>query len=113
MTFLLTSQINSKDMELSPQQQKVVDFLADGEWHCMADGFFMKDDRKRISELNALKFEIIGIKCDKRCGINHSSRVQMRRLVERPDGITVHKKEQHVEFITLPDGTRGVRLTYA
>ena len=99
-------------MELSPQQQKVVDFLADGEWHCMADDFFMKDDRKRISELNALKFEIKGTKCDKRCGINHSSRVQMRKLISRPDGIEIKPKQQVVEFV-MRDGVRVAKISYA
>lgn len=72
-------------MNLTPQQQRVVDFLADGHWHCMANDFFMKDDRKRISELNHKGFKIIGDPCDRACGKNHSSRVYMRKLVEWPD----------------------------
>ena len=71
-------------MRLSPNQRKIVDYLADGEWRCFATpDFFMKDDRKRISELNAMGFVIEGMKCDGRCGIKHKSNVLMRRLVER------------------------------
>lgn len=65
---------------LTPQQQKIFDYLADGEWHCMASDFYMKDDRKRISELNSLGYTIDGMKCDGRCGKTHSSRVYMRRM---------------------------------
>ena len=46
----------------------------------------MKDDRKRISELNEIGFEIIGFKCDRRCGVKHSSRVLMRKLKHSPEG---------------------------
>ncbi len=70
---------------LSPSQQKIVDYLADGAWHCMANAtFFMKDDRTRISELNRLGYEIIGSKCDQRCKVAHSSAIVMRKLVTRP-----------------------------
>lgn len=67
-------------MNLTPQQQKVVNYLQDGKWHCMANDFFIKDDRKRISELNRMGFNIIGFKCDRTCGIKHSSRVLMRKM---------------------------------
>lgn len=43
-------------------------------------GFYMKDDRKRISELNRMGYVITGRPCDGRCGINHSSRLFMRRM---------------------------------
>lgn len=90
--------------KLSPQQQKIVDYLADGEWRCFATpDFFIKDDRKRISELNAMGYVIEGMKCDGRCDVKHSSNVFMRRLVERP-----RKKVQHVA--QQPDGS--VRVTY-
>ena len=75
-------------MKLTPSQQKVFDHLKDGRWHCMADSrFFMKDDRKRISELNEMGFNIIGFKCDKRCGVKHSSRILMRKMKGVPEGI--------------------------
>lgn len=66
---------------MTPQQQLIYDYLEDGEWHCMTHpGFFMKDDRKRISELNQMGILIEGMPCDGRCGIKHTSKVLMRRL---------------------------------
>lgn len=76
-------------MQLTPQQQKIIDHLSDGKFHCMASGFFMKDDRKRISELNDIGFEIVGFKCDRRCGVKHSSRILMRKLKSVPEGFVV------------------------
>ena len=96
-------------MNLTPQQQKIVDYLADGTWKCMADEFFMKDDRTRISELNRMGFEIVGIKCDKSCGKKHSSRVLMRKMLKRGDGIPMKPKVQQV--IQLPNG--HVQVSYA
>lgn len=70
---------------LTPQQRLIVNYLEDMEWHCMASAeFFMKDDRKRISELNQRGYEIEGTKCDGRCGVKHSARVFMRRIVRVP-----------------------------
>ena len=72
-------------MKLSPSQQKIIDYLENGDWHCMANAnFFMKDDRKRISELNQKGYKIIGMPCDRRCGVSHASNVLMRQLIERP-----------------------------
>jgi hypothetical protein len=72
-------------MKLSPQKQKIIDYLKGGEWKCMASaGFFIKDDRKRISELKEAGYEIDGKPCDKRCGTNHSSGIFMRKLVNSP-----------------------------
>lgn len=53
----------------------------------------MKDDRKRISELNGMGYEIIGIKCDNHCGVGHSSRVLMRKMKATPKGTTEKPKE--------------------
>jgi hypothetical protein len=91
---------------LTPQQQKIIDFLADGRWHCMADTFFMKDDRKRISELNKLGYEIIGMKCDRSCGKKHSSRVYMRKLKGSP---TVEVKPKPTFYVRHP--RTGERIT--
>lgn len=75
-------------MKLTPQQKQIFNLLADAEWHCLnTPSFFMKDDRKRISELNVIGkaegFEIIGEKCNGKCGVNHTSPVKMRKLVKR------------------------------
>lgn len=62
------------------QHQQILNYLADGDWHCMANAnFYMKDDRKRISELNRSGYQILGKPCDGRCGVKHSSRVFMRK----------------------------------
>jgi hypothetical protein len=74
-------------MKLSPQKEIIVKALRDMKFHCGSewlDG--MKDDRKRIGELNSgyMKekgFKIIGEPCDGRCGKNHSSGLYMRRAV--------------------------------
>ncbi len=91
-------------MKLSPSQQKIVDYLAGGEWKCMATPtLFIKDDRKRISELNAKGLLIEGKKCDGRCGINHSGHIFMRRLAVAP-------KKQEVEFVLNNEGVTIARL---
>lgn len=62
--------------------EQILDYLKDGEWHCMATAtFFIKDDRKRISELNKQGFVIEGVPCDGNCGVKHSSNIFMRKLV--------------------------------
>ena len=72
-------------MHLSPSQTKIIDYLNDGEWKCMANAtFFMKDDRKRISELREKGYVIDSRECDGRCGIQHNARLFMRRLVDAP-----------------------------
>ena len=57
--------------------------LNDGQWHCPTNELYMKDDRKRLSELNQIGFQIIGEKCN--LGHNHNSRVLMRKLVKQVD----------------------------
>lgn len=85
-------------MKLSRQKQQIIDYLADGEWKCFATpNFFIKDDRKRISELNEMGYEIDGKPCDKRCNIKHSSGVFMRKLVSTPT-----KTIERVDYDTLP-----------
>lgn len=73
---------------LTPQQKLIVNYLADGDWHCMANAnFYMKDDRTRISELQKKGYVIEGEPCRPditRCGKNHSSKVYMRRIVAVP-----------------------------
>jgi len=61
--------------------KRIFEWLADGEWHCGTELSYMKDDRKRISELRQKGYLIEGIPCDGRCGVRHHSRLYMRRLV--------------------------------
>lgn len=63
------------------QQQQILNYLGNGNWRCMANpDFFMKDDRKIISVLKRKGFDIQSRPCDGRCGVNHKSRLLMRRL---------------------------------
>lgn len=74
-------------MKLSPQKELIVSKLRDLEWHCQTEWLgLIKDDRKRISELNQTYmrekgYEIIGQRCDGRCGKKHSSTLFMRKAV--------------------------------
>ena len=105
-TFRYEKQNEPKGMKISwsPDQQKIINVLKDFRWHCLdSKNFYMKDNRTRISEINAKLFDyelqtgqgwkIISFKCDKRCGTNHSSRIQMRRLMRKSD-IQIAPKEE-------------------
>lgn len=71
-------------MALSPQKERILEVLRDKQWHCSSEWPYIKDDRKRISELNEgymreKGYEIVGKPCDGRCGKTHPSRLFMRR----------------------------------
>ena len=92
----------------SPQKQKILEVLRDKDWHCSSEFGYIKDDRKRISELNeeymkSKGWEIVGQTCDGRCGKTHSSGLFMRkavRVVESPQELA----ERSVRwFNSLPD----------
>ena len=73
-------------MKLTPQQQQIVDMLADGRKHCPTVELFMKDDRKRISELRYLGFrfnEGAGFCEDVTHG--HRTKVKVRQLLSWPE----------------------------
>ena len=59
---------------------KILNLLSDGEYHCGLEinRLKIKDDRKRISELNKSGYLILGEVCDIH---PHDSRLFMRRLV--------------------------------
>ncbi len=87
-------------MKLSPAQQKVIDYLSDGEWHCMASrDWYMKDDRSRIAELNGKGYVIDAMPCDRSCGVNHSSRIVMRRLVATPPLNEYQKYHEQIQAL--------------
>lgn len=66
-------------------REKIIDYLKDGDWHCFATpGFFMKDDRTRISELRRMGYTFDERGCDGRCNVSHNSKLLMRRLVSAP-----------------------------
>ena len=67
--------------------QRIKNWLVDGEWHCSTELDFMRDARKRISELNDPIEIIAGIPCDGRCGQVHKSKnLKMRRLIQPLNG---------------------------
>ena len=91
-------------MKLSPQKKKLIDLYQDGEWHCSTaiTPLFIRDYRKRLSELNREGYTFESMKCDGRCSVNHASNVHMYRLSEKP------KQHEFVQVV-LEDGTRAVR----
>src|SRR3990167_3218990 len=61
---------------------RILDWLSDGAWKCSTEMDFMRDARKKISELVKSGYNIEGIPCDGRCGTIHKSKnLKMRRLV--------------------------------
>lgn len=62
---------------------KIINLLEDKKWHCGTEitKLFIKDDRKRISELNHSGYLIVGEPCDLHV---HSSRIFMRKLFRKP-----------------------------
>ena len=70
---------------MTPQQKQIIDYLDDGEWRCFASsGFFMKDDRTRISELRRMGYAFESKPCNGRCGVRHNARLFMRRIIQKP-----------------------------
>ena len=75
--------------KLSPQKELILSKLRDGRFHCQTEWLDrIKDDRKRISELNQTYmlergYIIVGRKCDGRCGKTHTSGLYMRMARKR------------------------------
>lgn len=67
-------------MKLTPQHIKILDLHADNEWHCSTEIEFIRDQRKRISELNAGGYTFEAMKCN--LGHNHNANLLMRRLMK-------------------------------
>jgi hypothetical protein len=84
-------------MKLSPNQTLIINYLADGAWHCMAAAdFYMKDDRTRISELRRLGYAFEEKVCDGRCGKKHNARLYMRKLTTRGGVEVAHEPHKLV-----------------
>jgi len=92
-------------MKLSPQKRVIFDLHSDYEWHCSTAIEFIRDQRKRISEMIADGYLFESEPCDRRCGINHHARLLMRRLVSAPNTPPTKK----VIIIDLPNGERVAR----
>lgn len=92
-------------MNLTPQHKKILEIHSNREWHCSTEIEYIRDQRKRISELNAGGYTFDSRPCDRRCGRIHSSRLYMRRLTDAP--IKYETRYVEVEI----DGERFMRMT--
>src|SRR3990167_6745523 len=73
--------------QMTPQQNQILNMHADSQWHCPTKELYMKDDRKRYSELRRKGYKFESRACE--LGHNHNSRVFMRKLIEEP-GLETH-----------------------
>jgi len=65
--------------------QRILEWLKNGDWRCSTELDFMRDARKRISELIKSGVKIDGIPCDGRCGKIHKNKnLKMRKLLSSP-----------------------------
>lgn len=103
-------------MKLSRQQELIVKTLRDRQWHCGSEWLGeMKDDRKRISELNdgymrEKGWVIIGERCGGKCGRRHSSGLFRRKAVPAQDTMLVVNADKLKWFDGLPN-KRGDIIT--
>lgn len=77
-------------MKLTPQHNQILKMLEDGLYHCPTVELYMKDDRKRISELIKGGYNILGDKLCDNPNHGHISRIKLRRLA--PSFIQVIKQ---------------------
>ena len=92
--------------KLSPQKRKLLDLFSDRAWHCSNEivPLFIRDYRKRISEMLREGFMIESQVCNGSCGTSHNAGIHMYRLADTP-------KRPVYEF-ELVNGVRVPRLTY-
>lgn len=74
------------------QLTQIIELLSDGRYHCPTNELFMKDDRRRFSDLREKGFEFHSPKCD--LGHNHNSGVVMRKITKWPE----EKKEEGIDW---------------
>lgn len=77
-------------MKLTPQHNLILNMLSDGQYHCPTAELFMKDDRKRISELNQGGYVILGDKTCDNPNHHHISKVKLRKLISRGGEVVTH-----------------------
>jgi hypothetical protein len=77
---------------MTPQQQKIIELHKDRMWHCSTEIEYIRDARKRISELNIAEREKTGHDLFEKaiCTLhsNHSSQLLMRRITKVPEEST-------------------------
>lgn len=71
-------------MKLSPQKKYLIDLYKDGGWKFSTAIQFVRDFRKRFSELRTQGYDIQSMVCDKRCGVNHTANIHMYRIADVP-----------------------------
>ena len=71
-------------MERKTHHKQLIELHKSGDWVCSTTIEYMRDHRKRYSELSAKGFVFEAMPCDGRCDTKHSSRLFMRRLKEKP-----------------------------
>lgn len=81
-------------MHLTPQQQLIIAMLADGEYHCPTIELYMKDDRKRISELKQMGYNIDSTKYCTTEVHHHKSKVKLRKLIPN---VSIARSEQIIQ----------------
>jgi len=91
--------------KLSPQKEIIVSILRDMKFHCSSEFGYIKDDRRRITELNRgymleKGFRIVGRPCDGRCGKIHSSGLFMRRAERIYNSLSPYDKLQLLKKAT-------------
>lgn len=93
-------------MHLTPQHKRILDLHSDGEWHCSTQIEYIRDQRKRISELNAGGYTFEAMKCNICKPHKHNSNLLMRRLLSK------HTPEPKFEMriIETPYGPRAVKV---
>lgn len=64
--------------------KQLLELHKNGEWICSTTIEYMRDHRKRYSELSQKGYVFESVPCDMKCGKQHSSRLFMRRLEGRP-----------------------------
>lgn len=95
-------------MKLSPQKQLIVSTLRNLKWHCGREWLNqIKDDRKRISELNSeymaeKGYEILGEPCKGTICGKEGCPLFKRKAVPLPKGAS-EMERQVMWFDSLPD----------
>lgn len=68
----------------STHHKQLLELHKNGEWICSTTIEYMRDHRKRYSELMAKGFLFNSMPCDGRCGNKHNARIFMRKLNGTP-----------------------------
>lgn len=79
--------------KLSPQQKILVDLHKTGNWVCSTEIEYMRDHRKRYSELTEKGFVFEAEPCNGVCLKKHASKLFMRRIAQKPTKMITKVRE--------------------